>query len=390
MRRGLNLVAAGFALTALSYGLARFAFGLLLPRIRDDLSLGLTAAGWIGGSAFLAYCVGIIVAFNGIGRVGARFIALSAGLSASVGMGLVSVASTQWTLGLGIALAGLSTGLASPPLATAVAARFGDRDSAKANATINAGTAAGIVLAGMAALLDVGSWREVYGVFSLFGVGVTVWLWYAVPPGYTASEHGQRAGANLRRPGVFALCASAFLMGLASTANWTFGADILRSEFEFSSDRLAWVWLVVGAAGMSGSLTGMLTNRFGTARIHALSLLAIACGTLGLTATAFSPAYGFVAMGVFGAAYIVSSGALLIRGIELFSDRPELGLGIPFLSLAIGQSVGTPLFGATLKSTGSTAALGLFAAAACLAIFIRPGVASAPDVQEAVGRSPTP
>jgi MFS family permease len=165
MRRGLNLVAAGFALTALSYGVARFAFGLLLPRIRDDLSLGLTAAGWIGGSAFLAYCVGIIVAFNGIGRVGARFIALSAGLSASVGLGLVSVASTQWTLGLGIALAGLSTGLASPPLATAVAARFGDRDSAKANATINAGTAAGIVLSGMAALLDVGSWREVWRIF---------------------------------------------------------------------------------------------------------------------------------------------------------------------------------------------------------------------------------
>ena len=43
-----NLVAAGFALTALSYGLSRFAYGLLLPDIREELSLGATAAGWIG------------------------------------------------------------------------------------------------------------------------------------------------------------------------------------------------------------------------------------------------------------------------------------------------------------------------------------------------------
>ncbi|KTC39843.1 hypothetical protein AO269_17790 [Pseudomonas putida] len=57
MKRGLNLVAAAFALTALSYGLARFAYGLLLPQIRAELALDATAAGWIGSGAFAAYCV---------------------------------------------------------------------------------------------------------------------------------------------------------------------------------------------------------------------------------------------------------------------------------------------------------------------------------------------
>lgn len=372
MKRGVNLVAAGFALTALAYGLARFAYGLLLPQIRDELSLGVTAAGWIGGSAFAAYCVGILFAFYGIGAFGARFIALLAGAAATLGMGSVSISSSALTLGLGIGLAGLSTGLTSPPLATAVAARFHDSDSPKANATINAGTAAGIIFSGMAALLAAGAWRELYAVFALIGAAVTIWIWFAVAPRKRSGEAGKLSFAIFARPGVLALCASAALMGVSSTAIWTFGADILRNDFHYSDDLLAWVWIVVGASGISGSLTGVLTNRFGTARVHGCSLLAIAVGTLGLAAAGFSTGVGFAAMGLFGAAYIVSTGAFLIQGINLLSDRPDLGLGIPFLSLALGQAVGTPLFGAILTQAGTVGALGLFSAVACVAIFVRP------------------
>ncbi len=372
MRRGLNLVAAAFTLTALSYGLARFAYGLMLPQIRDELSLSYTAAGWIGGSAFAAYCVGIILAFCSIGTLGTRLIALSAALAATVGMGVVAFSSSGWTLGLGIGLAGLSTGLTSPPLATAVAARFSDRDSAKANGTINAGTAAGIVFSGIAALLAAGAWRELYGLFAIIGAGVTVWVWFAVPPCRNDQQANRPLLSIFSRPGVLALCTSSALMGLSSTAIWTFGADILRSDFHFTDTRLAWVWIVVGASGVCGSLTGLLTNRLGTARVHGCALLGIAAGTLGLAATSFSPAYGFVSMSLFGAAYIVSSGTFLIQGINLLSDRPDLGLGLPFLSLALGQAIGTPLFGATMNAAGPVGALAIFAGAACLAIHIRP------------------
>ena len=175
---------------------------------------------------------------------------------------------------------------------------------------------------------------------------------------------------TLKRPGLFALCVSAFLMGLSSTAIWTFGADILRGEFRFTDAHIAWAWIALGAAGISGSLTGLLTNRLGTKRVQRLALTGMAVGTIGLAATSFSTAYGFIAMGLFGAAYIVSSGTYLIQGIDLLPDRPDLGLGIPFLVLALGQSVGTPLFGATLAGAGPLAALAAFAATAGLAMAI--------------------
>lgn len=371
MRRGLNLVAAAFALTALSYGLARFAYGLLLPQIRAELSLDATAAGWIGSGAFAAYCVGIVLTFVCGGRLTPRALAAFAGLAATAGMACIMVASTGWVLGAGVALAGLSTGLTSPPLASAVAAHIVTDGRARANAVINAGTAVGIVFSGMAAALTFGAWRELYGLFALIGAAVTLWLWCAVPK---ARSNEATAGISLdllRRPGVATLCFSAFAMGLSSTAIWTFGADILRGAFGVSDTGIAWAWIALGTAGASGAATGVLIDRFGTARMHAGALSAIVVAILTLAASGFNAAFGFVAMSLFGAAYIMSSGTYLIQGIALLPDRPDLGLGFPFLCLALGQTAGAPLFGAAMGIMGVTGALFTFALPAFLAIFPR-------------------
>lgn len=388
MKRDINLIAAAFMLTALSYGLARFAYGLFLPQIREDLSLGVVAAGWIGGSAFAAYCLGIILAFCSSTRFSPRSIAISAGLAATAGMGLVAVANGAWGLGVGIALAGLSTGLTSPPLATAVGRRFAEQDRPKANAVINAGTAAGVIFSGLAALTVVGAWRELYAVFALVGAVVSAWLWFAAPASAPEVKSQRLSLATLRRPGLLPLCIGALLMGVSSTAVWSFGANILREEFGFDAAQIAWAWIALGVAGLSGAVTGVLTNTFGTRRVLALALLAMATGTLGIIAASSSPLNAFVAISVFGAAYIIASGVYLIQGIELLPDRPDLGLGVPFLILALGQAGGAPLFGSMVEMIGTTGAIVTFSAVACLAMIIRPQSASSSRQRCASLRAP--
>lgn len=161
-------------------------------------------------------------------------------------------------------------------------------------------------------------------------------------------------------------------MGLSSTAIWTFGGGLLRDEFDFTEQHIAWAWIALGLAGMAGSTTGLLVQRFGLARVHRLSIMGIAAGTAGLSLTSLSAVAGFVSVAVFGAAYIVSSGAYLIQGIKLLADRPDLGLGIPFLVLALGQSSGAPLFGAVIKHQGMVVALATFSGLALLASLVRP------------------
>ncbi|MBB2961757.1 MFS transporter [Methylobacterium sp. R2-1] len=394
MSARLNLVAAAFALTALAYGLARFAYGLLLPRIRDDLGLSPSTAGWIGGSAFAAYCIGIVLAFLLGGRLGPRRVAMLAGLTATIGMALVSVASSGWVLGLAITLTGLSTGLTSPPLAAAVTQAFGERDRPRANGTINAGTAAGIVFSGLATLATDGAWRELYAVFAGLGGIVTLWLRFALPAGPAESGSAGLQLTVLKRPGLAGLAAGAFLMGLSSTAIWTFGADILRGDLAFSGTQVALAWIALGSAGTLGAATGLLTARFGVGRVHRLALLGTVLGEIGLAvgsaASPSSPVPGFAAMSLFGTAYIVASGTFLIQGIHLLPDRPDLGLGIPFLTLAVGQTVGAPLFGSLVEKAGSGSALVAFAMIAGSATVwrgqatpISPRVAPAPP-----GRAP--
>jgi predicted MFS family arabinose efflux permease len=372
VKHNVNLLAAAFALTAVSYGLARFAFGLLLPQIRTELSLDIGTTGWIGSSAFIAYCIGVCITFALNRACSPRTLAFAAGLASTIGMVIITLSTTGWVLGMGVALAGLSTGLTSPPLATAVSLQFDDAHRPKANAIINAGTAAGIVFSGLASLIAFGGWRELYILFSAISCAVAVWVLYAVPTGHERTASEPVSFAIFKRPGMLVLCVGSFLMGLSSTAVWTFGGSLLRDEFDFTQSDIAWTWVALGLAGVAGAMTGVFVQRFGLVRVHWVSLVGMAVGMIGLSFTSVSVAFAFISVALFGAAYITSSGAFLIQGIRLLPDRPDLGLGIPFLILAAGQSAGSPLFGTLLSGYSAFVALAVFAGVALLSAGIRP------------------
>ena len=362
-----NLVAVGFALTALAYGLARFAYGLLLPQIRTELDLGTVAAGWIGSAAFGAYCGGVVVAFLAVPRWGARVVAVASGLCATAGLGLMGAAGSATTLGVAMGLAGISTGLASPPLAAAVGRHVQPAGRPRANGVINAGTAAGIMLSGIAALTFAAAWRELYFGFAVIAAAVTLWLWQAIPGEETAKP--SPGSFDMRPRGLLSLGVAAALMGAASTAIWTFGADILREQLHFSDQRIALAWLVLGTTGLVSVVTGAATDRFGIAAVNRVSLVLMGLGLVSLAAGSWTSVLAFAAMGVFGAGYIVSCGALLLWGITLFPARSDLGIGLPFLMIAMGQMIGAPLFGGLLEATGTTAALiGAALVMACAAV----------------------
>ena len=119
-------------------------------------------------------------------------------------------------------------------------------------------------------------------------------------------------------------------------------------------------------------MTGVFVQRFGLARVYWVSLAGMAVGMIGLSFTSVSVAFAFISVALFGASYITSSGAFLIQGIRLLPDRPDLGLGIPFLILAAGQSAGSPLFGTLLSGYSAFVALAVFAGVALLSAGIRP------------------
>jgi fucose permease len=64
------LVAPGLGMIAVTYGLARFAYGLFLPEMREAFDLSESILGLIGAGSYAGYCVTILIALMFTSRRG--------------------------------------------------------------------------------------------------------------------------------------------------------------------------------------------------------------------------------------------------------------------------------------------------------------------------------
>ena len=340
---------AGVALIATCYGFARFAYGLFAGRFAEEFALSASLTGLIASGGYVGYCVAIGLSTALTSRWGPRVIAVAAGATATLGITLVAVASSSTTLAVGVLVAGSSTGIASPPLAAAVAR--GVREDARdtAQTVVNAGTGIGVLLSGPVALVLLDEWRLAWGLFAVITAGVTVWVGLAVPAGRTGTSSSE--GKNsVWTTGAGPLIVGSLALGLASAAVWTFGQQISTAS------RVGWLppvlWMVIGAAGIAGALSGPVVERLGVRRSWTLLMMIMAVGVAGLAAGAAVPVLALVAGALFGAAYIALSGVLLVWATRTYGSRPALGVGLSFFAIAAGQALGAPLVGAGSDAFG--------------------------------------
>ena len=359
-----RLAAAGLALVAVCYGLARFAYGLFVPAFSDEFGLAASTAGAIASSSYAAYCLAIVVATLATTRWGPRPVAIAAGLAAAAGTGLIAVAPNAAVLTAGVLIGGSSTGLASPPLADAVTRWVSTERADRVQTVVNAGTGLGVIVSGPVALLLSNSWRLAWAVFCVLAVLVTIWTAATVPRGAGASR-GSAApvgrAAGWRRPGTVRLLLAAAAMGIGSSAVWVFGRDHVTSAGQLSPSASTVMWIVLGAAGMAAVLTGDLLAKIGLGWtwVAGMLLLAAATATIGLVPG--SLAATVAAAAAFGAVYIALTSVILVWGIRLYPDMAAFGVGAPFLLVALGQAVAAPVVG--LLSDTITPAVAFCAAA---------------------------
>ena len=270
-----------------------------------------------------------------------------AGVTATVGIATVAAASSATMLALGLLIAGSSTGIASPPMAAAIARAVSDSRADQAQTIVNAGTGVGVIVSGPIAFALLGNWRLAWSIFALVSAVVTVAVWRFVPDGRPTRHRREvrpdRAGSL--PPGTLRLLVCSGLMGLASIGVWTLGRQTIIDRGG-TSLLVAIVWTVIGIAGIAGALAGPAVNRLGLTRswITAMASMAVAEVLFALLAT--QPVVAATAAAAFGAAYIALTGILLVWAIRLFPDRASFGVGISFLLIAVGQAVGAPLAGA--------------------------------------------
>jgi predicted MFS family arabinose efflux permease len=366
--RSWRLTAAGLALIAVCYGLARFTYGIFVPAFRSAFELSGTLLGTIAAGSYVGYCAAILVTAIAVPRFGPRTVATAAGAVAVAGMTMVAVAPNGAVLAVGVLVAGASTGVASPPLAEVIARWVPVPAQDRAQAVVNAGSGAGIAVSVPVVLLALGHWRLAWGLFAVIAATVTVWVMAAVPAAPAARGPAETlfsgmtavVGDRRSRP----LITGATIFGAASTAVWTFGRDHVVQAGGLGDTASTLLWAVLGMAEIAGVVSGALAARHGLRRVWMAGLVLLASATLALGLFPQLSTLAFAAAALFGASYIILTTIVLFWATRLHPGHTAAAVALGFLMIAVGQALASPAVGVLADRTGTA---GVFVFCALLA-----------------------
>lgn len=348
----MSVLVPGAAMIAVTFGLARYGYGLLLPDMRAEIGMSASAAGLISSAAYASY----LAANIGVVRVttlwGPRVAVGGAAAFAALGMAAIAMATGVVPLALGVVLAGAAAGMAFPPYADIV-----DRDVPVQRrdvvwSTISSGTGWGVALAGPVAIVAGDHWRTAWVVFVVIAVVVGALAVFLAPA---------RTSDRLRRPQLSLswffcprsrpLLVSAVLVGGGSSVWWAFSVDAMRnSGLDATSARI--VYAVCGAAMLLASFSGVVFERRGL-RPSYLGSTALLAVSLGLLAVATSNVTAvLVAAVLFGAFYATVIAAHGIWSAKVFAGHPAAGLAAYSTALTLGTLAGPVLAGVAIQYGG--------------------------------------
>ncbi|NWO05973.1 MAG: MFS transporter [Alteromonadaceae bacterium] len=364
----------GAALIAISYGLARFAFGLFVPPIRADLALSPFIVGVIGALPLLSFVLASLMAPLSAVRLGSRNTAMASGVFGALGLGLISQARGPVSLGLGVVACGICTGLMMPALTAAMQALVKRSLHGRVSSVMNAGTSVGVAVAVPAVVLMADAWRLAYGVFAALAVAGLVATWYFIPAVSRVTP------ANAAQPDITAqqwwkllrLSVFAFAMGFVSAAYWIFAPDLAITLGALPSGATGFLWLGVGIAGLGGAVVADLADRNNPPITQALLLMMLASSLALLAASPGQIVIAVFSALVFGGAYMSLTGLYLMTGIRLLPGRLSLGPVLPFVAVSLGQAAGSPVVGLLVDKFGYADGFSVFAAIGIVVALLSP------------------
>jgi predicted MFS family arabinose efflux permease len=356
----LRLAGAGIGIVGVSFGMARYGYGLLLPEIRGEYRLGPGTLGAVASAGYVAYLAATTAAGALAGRAGPRRTAVGSGLLAAAGMALAALTRSPAGLLAGVLAGGAGAGLAFPPFSDA-ARDLAPRTRDRVLAAINCGTGYGVVLAAPIAIAAGADWRAAWLACAALALAAAAWAARVLPRGPAAASAANPLRA-LRDRRAAPLLAGGLLVGLGSSAFWTFAVERLDAAGALSSDASRAFLGVVGAAGILATLTGGLVHRLGARRAFRACVTTEATGIALLAIAPRSLAAALIGAVLFGAAYNAVVAIQSLWSTRLFAGRPSLGLAAAMAANGLGLLAGPLVAGLLAAPLGLGAVLGLGAA----------------------------
>lgn len=342
---------------AISLGVTRFAYGLLLPAMRDDLGWTFTLAGAMNTANAVGYLIGALATPRLLHRVGPSFLLWSGSLLAALFMGL----SGFFTDASVLLLQRLLAGVASAVVFVAgglMAARLGARAPAQAGLLLGlyyGGTGLGIALSAFLvpwvlelAQTQLHGWRFAWWVLAGVCIAGTLLLRWPTRVmaqwDMPAQVQSQERSSFAWKPFGFALSGYG-MFGVGYIGYMTFVVALLRNQGT-SPQAVMFFYALLGISVMASSRiwAGLLD------RHHGGGAMAFLNGLLGVAIVLPALTQNFLLLLISGALFggvflsIVASTTALVRH-NLSQSAWAKGISAFTIVFAAGQIVGPTMVG---------------------------------------------
>ena len=369
-------------------GLARFAFGMMLPGMAQDLGLDYSQQGLLGTGYFVGYLLTVATLPYLAPRLGARRIVSAGLLTITLALAGFSLSSDFVVLTILYLIAGIGSGGAFVPVMSLASHWFHPSHRGRAAGIFLAGAGLGIIVSGFVVprlepLFGFTDWQVGWLIFSCLSLVLallTAVLLRNNPaelglepygrPGPLASGSDGPADTRGFRSNVLHMGAIYAIYGATYMVYATFIVTTMEQDFTFSRDHAGQVWAWIGFFSIfSGALFGFLSDHLGRR-----NGMIIAFGVLGLAYFLVSMNFGlaglYISIALFGfAAWSIPTIISAAAGDYLGIQAAASGLAVITLMFAIGQSLGPVGGGIVAELTGDfTMAYGISAALCVLAI----------------------
>lgn len=369
------LVALGLAAGAVvSLGFTRFAYALLLPPMREELSWNFAAAGGMNTANALGYIVGCLSATWWARRFGSRAV-FNASIAISALMLILSAATGDYALLATLRTIGGLTTAINWVIGSALATRVHSGGNAQRSALLVAvymtGVGIGIAVSGVVVpvaleLGGAGGWRLgwlVMGILSAIAVIPAVYAVRRVPEQVAVPAGGGRLGLGALTP-TFTWYV---LFGAGYVAYMTFIVALLASQ-GLGDGAKAIFFVILGVASAVtmafwGRVMARLKRGWGPTLVSVVVLIGVLPVLLwqGLAAAIVSGV-------VFGGSFMAGpAAATVIARRSLPAYGWTLGIALLTTAFSVGQAIG-PLAAGLLSDTAGGITLGLWLSVALLAV----------------------
>lgn len=392
---GWVIILAGCLVLFACFGLARYAYAMLLPAMQTGLGLSYDQSGYIGTGNFIGYLLSVMLVPSALRHTTPRIAVTGGLLVISLALLAISRCTAFWQVFCLYTLAGSGGGFANIPLMQLITYWFQRSHRGRALGLTLGGNGAGIALAGVLIPLlnqayGIEGWRTGWLVLGLICLLVTLIAGLLLrnspselglePIGTAGTccawqlEHRSRAddaGLLLRLGLVYLAFGATFMI------YGTFMVTTMVREYSMTEAAAGAYWSWVGLFSLfSGVLFGGISDRIGRKNGLALVFLvqtaAYLLVGLQLGGGWLVASIVFYGLAVFAIPAIMAAAVADYLGLA----RAAAAFSTVTLFFAVGQSAGPALAGVLARMSGSFSPAYLLAAGlttlACLCVLTLP------------------